>query len=187
MAVIAVIAVLVTLTVGVTRGVQERSRIGRAKSELAALAAALENFKLHHGDYPWTPASPPAGITEGGEILFNALVGNLGPRADAALATKNRTFIETSRFVLASNAGGDQPDPTATTLRANRFVDPWGESYYYHYRKSAADAVWGNPSFLLYSHGPDGACSIGSAANTGWLADVPADEENLDNLYAGRN
>lgn len=188
--VIAVIGVLVSITIGITRGVQQRSQVGRAKSDLSALAAALERYKLQYGDYPMTPDGLTAGgeSLDGGAILFNALCGNLGPTG-TELPQKGRSFIEISRFRLDLNAPEDLPDPDSTTLKLNWFADPWGKWYYYEYRKSPSDTVWVSPSYLLYSHGPDGECDIGQAESTGMLKDLPTDAEtqaeNEDNLYAG--
>src|SRR5512140_2597706 len=44
-------------------GAQQRAAIARAKSELALLAQALEDFKRHYGDYPQTGALTQAPIT----------------------------------------------------------------------------------------------------------------------------
>jgi len=188
----AILAILASITITVGRGIHERSQIARAKADLAVLAAALEAYKAQYGDYPWTPATPPTPLTDGGAIMFNALCGNLGPKANAALATKGRTFVELAKFAVDDPA--DLPDPTLTTLKNNWFNDPWGKWYYYHYKKSASDTDWQSPGFLLYSHGPDGLCNIGSAADTGILdagGGMPVTAEwiakNADNIYYGRN
>lgn len=197
--VMAVIAILATITLVIGRGVSDRSKVAQARAEMAVLAAALEQYKQQYGDYPWTPeartSGAPAGPWDGGAILLNALCGNLGPRADAALSEKGRTFVDLARFTLASNVETDLPDPDTTDLRMNWFNDPWGKWYYYHYRKSATDGDWKSRGFLLYSHGPDGECFLGtsttSPANSGLLENFPAEpqyvEQNRDNIYHGRD
>jgi len=190
---IAVIAILVSITVGITRGVLARSQIARAMADLATLAMALEQYKLQYGDYPWTPPQINGTDMDGGAILFNALCGNLGPKGNV-LTTKGRSFVELSRFTLAHPEPTDPeyPQPDSTSPVFNWFNDPWPRAdgrnwYYYAYRKGEGDLAWTSPSYLLYSHGPDGACDIGQAQNTGLIADVPADPQNEDNLYAGRD
>lgn len=205
--VMAILAILASITITVGRGVQERARIARAKADLAVLAAALESYKAQHGDYPWTPDDPPAGMTDprwdGGAVLFNALSGLLTPQG--ALPTNEdgdpalrRSIVELTKFQLWSENAADLPDPENPKIVLNWFNDPWGKWYYYHYRRDAAGTATGNqwkrPGFLLYSHGPDGECNVGlpaavgTPANTGLLENFPAGTEsiNADNLYYGR-
>ena len=61
--VVAVIAILATFAVGAVRGAKERANIGRARSELAALVTALEEFKRRYGDYPQTGEFTQAAAT----------------------------------------------------------------------------------------------------------------------------
>ena len=64
--VIAVVAILASIAIGAIRGAKERGMIARTRGELAAVAAALEQFKALYGDYPQTggfsqaPATPTA-------------------------------------------------------------------------------------------------------------------------------
>lgn len=206
--VIAIIGILMSIAVTVGRGIQERAKIARAKAEMAVLAAALEQYKAHYGDYPWTLA-PPLGTVgdtskwDGGSVLFNAVAGVLRPTGDVVRDADGqpvlgRVFVELSKFELWSTDEALIPDPANPAPVVNWFNDPWGNWYYYHYRRgapgSAAGDDWQSPGFLLYSHGPDGACNIGlpdqpgTPANTGLLRDFPGgtDSINADNLYYGR-
>lgn len=187
--VIAIIGVLVSIMIGVGRGVQERAAIGKARAELAVLAAALEQYKLQYGDYPWTPEESETQPYDGGTFLFNALCGNLGPRGEK-LAVKGRAFVDLAKFELDTYESAKMPDPTDPKVVMNWFNDPWGERIWYYYRKgplsgSNADTKWKSPSFLLYSHGPDGECDTEVAKETGLLSDIPNDPDNADNIYAG--
>ena len=203
--VISLIAILASITLVIGRSVTERSKIAQAKAEMAVLAAALEQYKQQYGDYPWTPTLPPAGypggaVWDGGAAMFNALSGNLGPKAAPLLdgdgnPRKGRTFVDLARFTLDSNDPTDLPEPDAPDLKENWFNDPWGKWYYYEYKKGAADTNWKSKGFLLYSHGPDGGCFLGttptSPANTGLLENFPTEpefvEQNRDNIYHGRD
>lgn len=200
--VIAIIGVLVSLTITAGRGIQERGRIARAKADMAVIAAALEQYKQHYGDYPWTPDGLIAGGEEadGGVILFNALLGNVGPKIIPTLATRGRSFVELSKLRPVINAPANLPNPASpasTALLYNWFADPWGSWYWYHYRKAAPGTIegdeWKSPGFLLYSHGPDGDCNIGTSATspyrTGLLENFPPGSEaiNADNVYYGRD
>src|SRR4051812_7250343 len=110
LAVIALIAILAGLVVGVGRRAVEVGQVARAKAELAALAAALEAYKRAHGDYPRT--DDPA-------RFLQSLLGRLGPALAPASAPP---FIETARFVTE---GARDPWTDATA----QLVDPWGQVY----------------------------------------------------------
>ena len=58
--VIVVIGILTSISLGIIRSSKQRAAIARAKSELAALAQALERYKSHYGDYPQTGGAGPA-------------------------------------------------------------------------------------------------------------------------------
>ncbi len=167
---------------------------------MAVLAAALEQYKQQYGDYPWTPNPVPFVIptpppipedSESAVLLFNALCGNLGPKALPLLDAdgdprKGRTFVDLSRFRLWL-PDSELPDPDLPTIVNNWFADPWGKWYYYYYKKGASDTAWKSKGFLLYSHGPDGDCVIGAAEDSGFMDQVPDDPLNRDNLYYGRD
>lgn len=191
--VIAIIGILAAITFGVSKGVRERANISRAQTELAALATALEAYKRQYGDYPqignFSDTADPSSNPDIGDItvndtqafLFNALVGKRGPRGDAI---NGRTFVDLSRFRLERTE--DQPNsfPTATgtTQVRNAFIDPWGRRYFYYYKNISSPNTWIQPSYLLYSVGPDGLHD--DPPNSGAIDNDAA--ENTDNIYANR-
>ncbi len=182
LAVIAIIAVLTGIVIGVGRRAAETGRTARAKAELAALSAALESYKRQHGDYPQTGAVPnqaesPAAASDGSGILFNALSGKRGPRATLT-PLDSRVFVELAKFVLQDPAS--LPASGNTSQITNAFVDPWGRRYLYAYKTSAS---WTNPSFVLWSAGPDGKDSATLAV--GGFMDLAA-PGNADNIVANR-
>jgi prepilin-type N-terminal cleavage/methylation domain-containing protein len=204
--VIAVVALLTMITVGGISGVKNRANIARAKSDLAALATALEEYKRHYGEYPYlgppdytqatlTPANPTTGPGMGTvqAKLFNALTGVFGPRA---LANANRvngpTFLDVGRFSRQPAAlpltfqvpvvpGPGQP-PVKQEQNIG-LLDPWGRYYVYYYKSARNPNNWQATGYLLYSVGPDGAHT--PPANTGIL--TPAQRNavnNADNIHA---
>jgi general secretion pathway protein G len=50
--VIAIIAILASIVLAAAGSVQKKSARSRAQTEIAAMAAALENYKADNGDYP---------------------------------------------------------------------------------------------------------------------------------------
>jgi prepilin-type N-terminal cleavage/methylation domain-containing protein len=161
LAVVALIAILASLAIGAGRRATETGRVARTKAELAALAAALENYQRTFGDYPQT---------DDAARLLQSLIGKRDP-LNTPIA--GRSLIETVRFTIA-----DSRDPFADATAV--LDDPWGRTYRYAYK---SQLPWGNSSYVLYSTGPDGRDS-GSLIAGGFPDPVPP--ENSDNLYASR-
>jgi general secretion pathway protein G len=171
LAVIAIIGVLATLTFGLARGVRERAAIGKARVEIAAIAQALESYRVKYGDYPQTSNAA---------TMLQCLIGKLGP---TGVALADRPLVEMIRF---STVNDSDPFTVPTALLA----DPFGQSYKYAYKTGGS---WKNPSFVLYSTGPDGAVQ-GSLPADGFLTsafesafDAASRAGNPDNIYHGRN
>lgn len=171
LAVIAIIAVLTGIVIGVGRRASEAGKVARAKAELAALSAALESYRRQYGDYPQTDTNAQA---------LQALIGKLGPTR-LALNPVGRAQLEAAKFTIALPAAPDTPvDPFANASAA--LLDPWGQPYRYVYKTPASG--WANPSFVLYSIGSDGLDSP-TLLPGGFIDVAPA--VNADNLYANRN
>jgi len=156
---LALIAILAGLVLSAGRRAGEASRSARARAELAALAAALENYQRIYGDYPRTNNSAQ---------LLQSLLGRRGP---LNTAMTGRSLIETARFTTVGAL-----DPLVDTAAV--VADPWGQPYRYAYR---SQSPWSNSSYVLYSIGPDGRDS-GTLLLGGYPDPMPV--ENLDNIYA---
>ena len=166
--VVAIIAVLVGIVIGVGRRASESGKASRARAELAVIGTALESYRRAYGDYPQTDDEPR---------LLQSLLGKLTP---VGAAITGRPVLETAQFAIALPGA-----PTASVDPALNpgavLLDPWGRSYVYIYKVPASG--WSNSSFVLYSIGPDGTDA--STLLTGGFPDsTPVD--NTDNLYANR-
>lgn len=171
LAVIAIIAVLTSIVIRVGRRASEAGKVARAKAELAALSAALEGYRRQYGDYPRTTDNA---------TLVQSLIGKLGPTG-SALNPAGRVQFEVAKFTVASPSTPDAAvDPFSNA--SGQLLDPWGEAYRYVYKVPASG--WTNPSFVLYSLGPDGAES--ATLLSGGFIDVAA-SANADNVIANRN
>jgi general secretion pathway protein G len=159
--VLGVIAILSGIVIGAGRRASESGSTARARAELAALAAALDAYKLAHGDYPRT--DHPA-------HLLQSLVGKRGP---TYLPVSGRALLEIARFKTAGALDPFNND-------AAELVDPWGNAYRYAYK---SQTPWTNPSYVLFSIGPDGSHTATLLA--GGFPDTDA-VGNADNLYANR-
>lgn len=206
LSVIAVVALLSTITIGAIRGVKQRANIARARSELAALVTALEEYKRHYGEYPYlgppdfnqatlTPASTATGpgMQTVQAKLFNALTGVFGPRAfNNANRVAGPNFLDVGKFARnpATFSVTFQvpilPGPGQAPVKQEQnmgLLDPWGRYYVYYYKSSRNPNAWQGSAYILYSVGPDGAHT--PPPNTGLF--TPAQRNavnNADNIYA---
>jgi general secretion pathway protein G len=180
--VLAIISILCALTLGVMRGVNEKAIESRAQAELAGLAQALAEYKRQYGDYPQTEDDP--GNAKGG--LCDALTGKVGPTMvslGASPTTWGKCYLDLTKYTFTN------PDKVETTSGACEILDPWGNPYRYIYKaQGVTGTAWTNPTYLLYSAGPDGMSndSIGGGAPPGGYLNT-TDPTNLDNLYAPHN
>jgi len=167
LAVLALLGVLMSAAVGGGRWALRRGQVARAQGELAALAAALEGYKRQHGDYPRTSGAGGAG----GAQLLQSLLGARGP-SGGALNPRGRAWIDLAHFTMR-----DGLDPLSAPEA--ELVDPWGTAYVYVYKEPPG--AWANPSFVLYSAGPDARHNAALLSGGYPQRDL---DENRDNLYA---
>ena len=168
--VIAVVGVLVSITFGVSRGVQSARSRALAKAELSVLAQALEQFKSRYGDYPWHDSDDGDYPTPDGGDMTNTMLlyaltgrmkmervpdGNGGTKVEVSkvddqlnddAVVSRPQFIETSKFKVS----GELNEP-------NQLLDPWGNPYRYWYKWERSSNAWEVYGYHLYSTGPNGA------------------------------
>ena len=211
LAVIAVLALLGTFTMGAIRSTRERANVAQAKAQLAALATALEEFKRLYGDYPQTgefqqAAATPTGITATqpngsppGNVaqmkLFNALTGVYGARGFGNADRLNGpNLLEVGKFTLngslmnnflvpVSNA----PNPPSKPEQNVSLLDPWGRRYLYYYKNARMPNAWQATGYVLYSAGrvvaANGTQTPPIAVTTGLMLATQT-AEMADNIYA---
>lgn len=183
MAVIAIVAVLTAVVIGVGRHAAQAGKVARAKAELAALAASLEAYKRQYGDYPRIASDTSIDLATGSEQLYLALSGFRAPALDSLpFAAQQRILFERSRFTMADLRAPDD-------AKENHFVDPWGQAYRYAYKAASA---WKNSSYVLASAGPDEDLTLPFPDDGLIDADYEAETRagkaiNLDNIYANQN
>lgn len=203
---IAVIAILATFAVGAVRGAKERANIARARSELAALVAALEEFKRLYGDYPQTgeftqAAATPTLVTTGPGVqtaqakLFNALTGVFGPRAFTNSDRLNGpNLLDVGKFSLNGSLTNqflvpvsNAPNPPTKTEQNVCLLDPWGRRYLYYYKNARNPNQWQAPGYVLYSAGrtvaANGTQTPPITVTTGLMLATQT-AEMADNIYA---
>jgi prepilin-type N-terminal cleavage/methylation domain-containing protein len=202
--VMAVLAILAAIVVGVRDGVQERALISRARGELASLEAGLERYRTAFGDYPQLAAGRDAET-----VLYGALLGLLAPDG-RLLAPEHRRqpFVDLAALAVGEPDAGGAQDPFVTPVpvtsngrtvadrdwSSHAFLDPWGNAYVYRYRQAGDTTTWKSPGTILFSQGPSG----GEARDRGISESVsiPADgllsetyfqnEKTQDDIFADR-
>lgn len=208
--VIAVVALLATISLGVISSTKQRANIARSKAELALLVEALEGFKRHYGDYPQTGPSAlnsqrvtgTVGAATAQAVLFNSLMGVYGPRGASGGRLNGPRLVDIQKFKLEvepttaqlTNFGVPSGSPPAKNLFNSAFLDPWGNRYLYFYRAATVPgrppAPWSAPSFILYSTGPTGGDlsknkpipnALGIFSGT-----TQTTGDNADNIYADK-
>jgi type II secretory pathway pseudopilin PulG len=150
MAIIIVLAGLILTTAGY---VQKKSRLARAEAEIAAISAALENYKADNGIYPRDSATDAFDVSttnvsdyDGPSLkLYEYLSGD----------TNHDRIAETKTYFPFKP---NQLSPTDQTQAVTAVRDPFGNSYGYSTAKAAnpAGVIGYNSTFDLWSIG-DGA------------------------------
>ncbi len=160
--VMAIILVLAGLVLGTTGYVHNKAARSRAEAEIAAMSAALENYKADNGVYPEETSTDartsvdPIGYKAGSFLLYQALSGD---------ADGNRDVDANSKSYLAFKDNQLYPQATATPNTVQNIQDPFGYSYGYS-TVDSTDAKKGyNPTFDLWST----AGSSTSAGQVGWV------------------
>lgn len=204
--VIAVIAILMTIGIGAIRGARERANIARARTELAALVTALEEFKRLYGDYPQTgeflqaPATPtsetaPPGMQFAQAKLFNALTGVYGPKGFTNSDRLNGpNLLDVGKFKLNGTLTNqflvplsNTPNPPSKPEQNVCLLDPWGRRYLYYYKNARTPGQWQATGYVLYSAGrqvaANGTQTPPITVTTGLMLATQT-AEMADNIYA---
>ena len=140
--VMAIILVLAGLVLGTSSYVHNKGARSRAEAEIAALSAALENYKADNGAYPGATATD-----------------TLDPKAAIDSTAYQASTLALYKMISGDPSGNRQSDPTKTAyfaFKSNQLAptdetqnvqyikDPFGNSYGYS-TKSQADVAAGNP------------------------------------------
>jgi type II secretory pathway pseudopilin PulG len=146
--VMAIILVLAGLILATSSYVQKKGARSRAEAEIAAMSAALENYKADNGIYPRDPTTdaldarnPTASAYQPATLyLYNQLAG-------ASAGSRTSTPGVRSYFTFKPN----QLSPSDQTQNVTFIRDPFGNSYGYSTANQSAPANGYNPTFDLWS------------------------------------
>lgn len=180
LAVILVILVLAAIGMGVAGFVQQRMAVANAKSQIAAMEVALENYKADWGYYPPTShlRMSRLGAVEATNnwYLYRALSGTC--------SNCTKTYLRFSSGQIRSNMLISIVSATSTGQALNIY-DPWGKPFNYYCSPTTPFATASSPgmgftqggqvnimSFDLFSYGPDGCSYVPGILYTGWNSPV---------------
>ena len=156
MAVITIIILLAGLVVGGMGFVSERQAKEKAKTQIALLSKALEEYKLDNGTYP--PTTNSADGTTFSDDLFRALY------FDGVQDQTKKIYLSDLDPASSKQGWTSGTAGTGTTI-----VDPWGNPYRYRTAVNASGAANSNtmnPDFDLWSAGKDGNSVPGTPSDT---------------------
>ena len=153
--VLAIILVLAGLVLATSNFVQNKSARSRAEVEIAAMSAALENYKADNGIYPGSTLDPatttPSSYEDASTTLYESLAGD--PDGDGQPDPAMTSYMQFRLNELGSN-------------NSKMFVkDPFGNSYGYSTLHETDPSKGFNPTFDLWST----AGSSSDSGKTGWI------------------
>lgn len=151
--VMTIILVLAGLVLATSSYVHNKGARSRAEAEIAAISAALENYKADNGVYPSDPTSValkanadpdggnPTTFVDSGKFLYKALSGDSDGNPTTGIEGK-------SYFggALKENMLSPKPPGAGTYIH-----DPFGYCYGYSTVRSATGSDGYNPTFDLWS------------------------------------
>jgi type II secretory pathway pseudopilin PulG len=157
--VMAIIIVLAGLIFATTGYVQKKGRRSRAEAEIAAISAALENYKADNGVYPRDSVTDNLNV-------FTTTLSDYNPPSlklyEYLSGDTNHDRTAEAKTYFAFKPSQLSPTDQAQPVTAVR--DPFGNSYGYSTAKAAnpTGAVGSNPTFDLWSIA-DGAAGTDQA------------------------
>ena len=164
--VIAIILVLAKFILATSGYVQTKGKRARAEAEIAALSAALENYKADNGIYPTDSANGTTNTLDA-RTMFNPTAPQY---AAASLflykelsgdGTGNRVPTGKSYFSFKPN----MLLPKGQAQAVIAIADPFGHSYGYSTANQTTSSKGYNPTFDLWST----ADGMASADQTKWI------------------
>jgi general secretion pathway protein G len=163
--VMTIIAILAGITYATLGYASNKARRSRAEAEIAAISAALENYKADNGNYPSTTntvsldaTGPPDNDSKIGTYakatldLYENLTGDASHDGSAPAGAKS--YMQFKPSMLGPTGRTTAPTPAN---KVTCVMDPFGNSYGYSTAKNpdanpnAASASGYNPTFDLWS------------------------------------
>lgn len=120
--VVAIIGILAGITLAVIRGLQVSTDRNKARSDLAVIGNALEQFKAQYGDYPWISAGPPNTVPN---LSISATNNSASGTGDNASLNGEALF----RFLQGRLINGRDGGNRAIVVHTVGTVEKYGPSF----------------------------------------------------------
>ncbi|TAF21191.1 MAG: prepilin-type N-terminal cleavage/methylation domain-containing protein [Verrucomicrobia bacterium] len=165
--VIAVIAILATISFGLFKAANDGRNKSKSKGEVQAIAMATQSYRKTYGDFPACLSGRPERFRRD---LLDQLVGRRVMRVttpgsmptllafDSASLPggtnrQMRSFLSQGDVTTNDDAQLTADDWRGDNAACREFVDAWGNAYDYRYRvlTPARFAEWKSPNYLLVS------------------------------------
>lgn len=165
--VIAVIAILATISFGLFKAANDGRNKSKSKGEMQAIAMAAQSYRKTYGDFPACLSGRPERFRRDllDQLVGRRLIRVTTPGTPPTLLPFDSTTLPggTTRQMRSFLSLGDVSTNDDTQLTANdwrgdnaacrEYVDAWGNPYDYRYRvlTPARYAEWKSPNYLLVS------------------------------------
>ncbi len=155
--VMSIILVLAGLVLATSSYVHNKGARSRAEAEIAAISAALENYKADNGVYPVNTSvnartdTNSAAYAPASLALYLAISGDADNSDDRSAEIRSYMSFKPSQLA-----------PTVTTQKVTFIKDPFGNSYGYSTAGQAGAGAGYNPTFDLWS-------TANSTSATQWI------------------
>jgi prepilin-type N-terminal cleavage/methylation domain-containing protein len=165
--VIAVIAILATISFGLFKAANDGRNKSKSKGEVQAIAMATQSYRKTYGDFPACLSGRPERFRRD---LLDQLVGRrvLRVTTPGSMPTllafdsaslpggtnrQMRSFLSQGDVTTNDDAQLTADDWRGDNAACREFVDAWGNAYDYRYRvlTPARFAEWKSPNYLLVS------------------------------------
>lgn len=165
--VIAVIAILATISFGLFKAANDGRNKSKSKGEIQAIAMACQNYRRSYGDFPCCATGTDERYRRDllDQLLGRRLIRVITPGQTPSLLAFDDASLPGSanRRMRGFVSQGDISTNDDTQMAANdwrgnnaacrEFVDAWGNPYDYRYRVLTPGryAEWKSPNFLAVS------------------------------------
>lgn len=155
--VMAIILVLAGLVLGTSSYVHNKGARSRAEAEIAAMSAALENYKADNGSYTNDPnttdnlsARAAIDLMSYGKAGVTLFKGLSGLDTDGSPISGAKSYFDFKPQMLQRD---DTSSPVSSSNPVTGLRDPFGNNYGYSTAGQAGTTNGYNPTFDLWSTG----------------------------------
>ncbi len=165
--VIAVIAILATISFGLFKAANDGRNKSKSKGEIQAIAMASQSYRKTYGDFPACLSGQPERFRRdlldqliGRRVIRATTPGSIptllpfdSPSLPGGTNRQMRSFLSQGDVMTNNDAQLTADDWRGDNAACREFVDAWGNPYDYRYRvlTPARFGEWKSPNYLFVS------------------------------------